>query len=59
MQQMHLFPMIRDEVQQLLNGYINIPAITDTIDTYIVPASFGNKSGILGVLALAQHASHI
>jgi len=59
MQQIQLFPMIRKEVQQLLNGYINIPAITDTIDTYIVPASFGNNTGIIGAFALAQHASHI
>jgi len=57
MQQIQLFPLIRDEVQQLLNGHINIPVITNTIDTYIVPASFGNNTGLLGALALAQYAS--
>lgn len=56
MQQEQLFPLIRANVQELLNGYISIPAITDNISNYIVPASFGNNTGILGALALAKNA---
>lgn len=54
--QEQLFPLIRTNVQKLLNGYINLSAITENIDGYIVPASFGNDTGILGALALAKNA---
>ncbi len=56
MQQEQLFPLIRNEVQKLLNGYINLPPVTDDINNYIIPASFGNNTGILGALALAKNA---
>ena len=54
MQQAHLFPLIRQEVPQLLNGYIQSPAILSDIDRYIVPPGLGNRSGVLGAIALAQ-----
>ncbi len=57
MQQRQLFPLIRSEVQELLNGYIQVPAIvTEAIDRYIVPAGLGDEAGVLGALALAQRA---
>jgi fructokinase len=57
MQQYQLFPMIRSEVQELLNGYIQVPAITtDAIDGYIVPPALGGDAGVLGAIALAQQA---
>ena len=46
MEQAHLFPMVREELDQLLNGYLNPPDI--------VPPALGNRAGILGSLALAQ-----
>ena len=58
MGQMHLFPMIRREVQALLNGYVQHSAILDHIDDYIVPPGLGTRSGILGAFALAEQATN-
>lgn len=52
MEQAHLFPLIRREVVQLLNDYVQAPAITEQIDTYIVPPTLGARAGVLGALAL-------
>ena len=49
-----LFPLIRSGVQRLLNGYVQSPAILTAIDRYIVPPGLGNRSGVLGALALAR-----
>jgi len=57
MEQRHLFPMIRERVQALLNGYIALPAITDQIDSYIVPPKLGARAGVLGAIALAKAVS--
>ncbi|MBI5033258.1 MAG: ROK family protein [Chloroflexi bacterium] len=54
MEQAELFPMIRREVQQLLNGYIHSPEILERIDNYIVPPGLGKRAGVLGAIALAQ-----
>jgi fructokinase len=53
MERTQLFPMIRKNVLQLLNGYIRTGEIMDRIDSYIVPAGLGKQSGILGAVALA------
>jgi fructokinase len=57
MQQRHLFPLIRREVQTTLNDYLKIPALRDDIETYIVPPVLGDKAGVLGAIALAQQIS--
>jgi fructokinase len=57
MQQAHLFPRVRSEVQRLLNGYLKAPAIEDHIDDYVVPPGLGNLAGIKGAIALAQQAA--
>lgn len=54
MGQMHLFPMIRAEVNRLLNGYVQSPAILEVNDDYIVPPGLGGRAGVLGGIALAQ-----
>jgi fructokinase len=56
MERSFLFPMIRSEVQDLLNGYIQVPAITEEIDAIIVPPSLGSRAGVLGAMALAMRA---
>lgn len=56
MGQVHLFPLIRQEVQTLLNGYLQVAAVLEAIDTYIVPPALGNRAGVLGAIALAQMA---
>jgi fructokinase len=57
MQQTHLFPLIRREVQALFNGYLQSPAILKNIDEYIIPPALGGRAGVLGALALAMEAA--
>jgi fructokinase len=54
MQREFLFPMIRAEVQGLLNGYVQHAILLNHIDEYIVPPALGNQSGVLGAIALAK-----
>ncbi|MDW8351726.1 MAG: ROK family protein [Anaerolineae bacterium] len=54
MEQAFLFPMIRSEVQRLLNGYIVHRAILEDMDNYITPPALGGRAGVLGAVALAQ-----
>jgi fructokinase len=59
MQQAHLFPLIRQEVQALLNEYVQAPAILDDIEGYIVPPALGGQAGVLGAIALAEQAAEM
>ena len=54
MQQPQLFPMVRKEVQRLLNGYVQAQQLTEDIAGYIVPPALGNRAGVLGAIALAR-----
>ena len=56
MHKQHLFPMIRKNTQQFLNGYVKIPQITDDIDSYIVPPALGDNAGAIGALLLGADA---
>jgi len=51
-----LLPMIRSQVQELLGGYVQSPAILQTIDQYIVAPGLGHRSGVLGAMVLAEQA---
>jgi fructokinase len=59
MEQRQLFPLVRGRVRELLNGYLQVPAILDQIDEYIVPPGLGNRAGVLGAIALAQQAAGV
>lgn len=50
-QQAHLFPLVREEVRLLVNGYVPLP---DRLDAFVVPPGLGGSAGVLGGLALAQ-----
>lgn len=52
MQQEQLFPLIRKNVAELLNGYLNTTQLKD-MEYYIVPASLNGNQGILGCIRLA------
>ena len=54
MQQTELFPSIRRKVSKLLNNYVASPIILGGIDSFIVPPGLGNRSGVLGAIALAK-----
>ena len=56
MEQAVLFPLVRTEVLELLNHYLNTPRLLNGIEAYIVPPTLGNKAGVLGGIALAQKA---
>jgi fructokinase len=57
MQQAPLFPLVRQRVQHLLNGYLPYPSLGPGMDHYIVPPALGNQAGVLGAIALAQSVS--
>lgn len=52
MHQTQLFPLIRNHVKTLLNGYLKTPELED-LDSYIVPAALNDDQGIMGCLKLA------
>lgn len=57
MQQMHLFPKIREKTLKLLGGYVASPAVTrEGIDDYIVPPALSVNSGVTGALLLGVEA---
>lgn len=56
MRQKRLFPLVREEVQRLLKGYIQTPEILEDMEDYIVPPALGDRSGMLGAIALAEEA---
>jgi len=51
-----LLAMVQREVQSLLAGYVQSPAILNEIERYIVAPGLGNQSGVLGAFALAELA---
>ena len=50
----HLFVLIREEVKNLLNGYLDARELMDAQSGYIVPPRLGDDAGIAGALALAH-----
>ncbi|MBR5992413.1 MAG: ROK family protein [Lachnospiraceae bacterium] len=55
MHKTELFPMIREHVEKLLNGYIVTRELKD-LEDYIVPASLNDEQGIKGCLVLGRDA---
>ncbi len=55
MHQEQLFPMIRNYVKEMLNGYIKTKELSD-MEHYIVPASLKDDQGIMGALELGRRA---
>ncbi len=55
--QPHLFPALRNRTRSALNGYIDLPEVTQRIESYIVPPGLGERAGVLGALALGARAA--
>jgi fructokinase len=56
MMQPRVLPGVQRGVQTLLNGYLQVPALLDSIESYIVLPGLGNRAGVLGSIALAELA---
>lgn len=54
MHQTHLYPMIQEELQRVLNGYLQHAEVMEGIRDYIVRPGLGDQAGILGAMALGQ-----
>jgi fructokinase len=52
----HLLPRVQKKTQELINNYIQSPLIRENIESYIVSPGLGNRSGMLGAIALAEQA---
>lgn len=52
MHQTQLYPLVRKEFLELLNGYVKTKEIDD-IENYIVPPSLNDNQGIMGCIKLA------
>lgn len=60
MQQMHLFPKIREKTLALLGGYVASDKVTpEGISSYIVPPALGVNSGVTGALLLGARAYEV
>jgi fructokinase len=53
----HLLKAVREQTQALMNGYLSSKAINDEIESYIVPPALGNRSGVLGAMALGMQVT--
>jgi fructokinase len=54
MRQAGLLALVRSKSLELLNSYIQVPAITEHIEEYVVPPRLGDNAGVLGAIALAS-----
>lgn len=52
----HLLPKVQARTRELINGYVQSPVILEHIESYIVNPGLGNRSGMLGAMALAEQA---
>lgn len=59
MQQRHLFPRIRQQVRELLAGYLRVPEAVERMEAYIVPPALGGRAGVLGAIALAAPPANL
>ncbi|WP_350302855.1 ROK family protein [Peribacillus frigoritolerans] len=54
--QQFVFQMIRNQVKEVLNGYVPLPELETEISDYIVKPGLGDDAGIIGSLLLADLA---
>jgi fructokinase len=49
-----LLSLVRRQVVEIVGGYLETPALGETVADYVVPPALGSRSGVLGAIALAQ-----
>lgn len=52
-----LLDALRARTSDQLNGYIDVPEITEHMDSYVVRPGLGDHAGLLGAIALAADAA--
>ncbi|MCR8659054.1 ROK family protein [Paenibacillus endoradicis] len=52
MHQEQLFPLIHEQLQQNLNGYVQHPMILENIDQYVIAPGLGDEAGLCGAIAI-------
>ena len=57
MQAEALLPLVRKHLTRSLAGYVQVDELIMGMDEYLVAPGLGQQSGILGALALAEHAA--
>jgi fructokinase len=57
LQQVGLLAAVRSRFNTLLGGYVDLDAHVGSVDDYIVAPGLGERSGLLGALALGQDAA--
>jgi len=57
MEQPALLPLIRREVLELLNGYVQARELLEDIDGFIVAPMLGSQAGLVGAFGLARRAA--
>lgn len=53
MERQQLYPLILHKVMQLIGGYLPVKELSAGMDSYIVAPVLGQRSGVLGAMALA------
>jgi fructokinase len=51
-----LFPLIRQKLVSLFNGYIRADELFQGLDNYVVPSKLQDRAGVLGAIVLAERA---
>src|SRR5258706_153698 len=51
-----LLKAVREKTRALVNGYLSSKTISEGIDSYIISPALGNRSGVLGAIALGMEA---
>jgi len=49
-----LLALVRRDVLELMNGYLEASAVSDDIDDYITLPKLGMRAGVIGAIALAS-----
>jgi fructokinase len=49
-----LLPLVRRDIVALVGGYLDAPELGDEIAGFLVPPALGDRSGVLGAIALAE-----
>jgi fructokinase len=52
-----LLALVRERLRALNGGYLEVPALSERVDSYLVAPELGDRAGVLGAIALAERAA--